>query len=59
MSNEEKLLVSLVFKEGARPAEIQLLLSYIAEILKEMQAEESEEEYEGSPLCAGVNNTPS
>jgi hypothetical protein len=56
--SEENLLISLVFKDGARPAEIQLILAYITEILKEMQALESEEDVSSS-LCAGVNDTPS
>jgi len=56
---ERDLIVSLVYRDGARPAEIQLLLSYLSEILKEMQIAESEEENESSPLCAGVHNTPS
>ena len=56
---ERDLVLSLVFRDGARPAEIQLLLAYLSEILKEMQIAESEEENESSPLCAGVHNTPS
>jgi hypothetical protein len=50
MSEEEKLLVHLVFQDesgkGMRPAEIQLLLSYMAEILKEIQEEEAKSEEE-------------
>ena len=34
---EREFLLSLVYRDGARPAEIQLLLAHIAEILKEMQ----------------------
>lgn len=41
---EQELLISLVFKGGARPAEIQLLLSYLSEILKEMQIAEGIDE---------------
>jgi len=57
--SEKNLLLSLVFREGARPAEVQLILSHISEILKEMQIAESEEENVSSPLCASVNDTPS
>ena len=56
---EENLLISLVFKDGARPAEIQLILAYITEILKEMQFAESEDENESSSLCPCVNDSPS
>ena len=56
---EQELIISLVYRDGARPAEIQLLLSYLSEILKEMQIAEGEEENESSPLCAGVHDTPS
>ena len=56
---EREFLLSLVYRDGARPAEIQLLLAHIAEILKEMQIAESEEENESSSLCAGVHDTPS
>ncbi|MGE0109206.1 MAG: hypothetical protein AB7S81_05495 [Bdellovibrionales bacterium] len=41
---EQELIVSLVFRDGARPAEIQLLLSYLSEILKEMQIAEGIDE---------------
>lgn len=56
---EQELIISLVYRDGARPAEIQLLLSYLSEILKEMQIAESEDEDESCPLCAGVHDTPS
>ncbi|MDX9690460.1 MAG: hypothetical protein RBT70_08405 [Alphaproteobacteria bacterium] len=58
MSDENPVL-SLVFRDGARPAEIQLLLSYLSEILKEMQFAESEEEDESCSLCPCVHDTPS
>jgi len=57
--NEENILISLIFKEGVRASEVQLILSHISEILKEMQEAEREEENVSSPLCASVNNTPS
>ncbi|MDX9690245.1 MAG: hypothetical protein EOM37_08805 [Proteobacteria bacterium] len=56
---EQELILSLVFRDGARPAEIQLLLSYLSEILKEMQIAESEEENARSSLCPCVHDTPS
>lgn len=56
--SDENYVLSLVYRDGARPAEIQLLLSYLSEILKEMQFAESEED-ESCPLCPCVNDTPS
>ena len=48
---ERDLVLSLVFRDGARPAEIQLLLAYLSEILKEMQiAEDIDEKDKGE--CA-------
>ncbi len=45
-SNEQQFLIDLVFKPTEpglklRPAETQLLLAYIGEILKEIEIEES------------------
>ena len=57
--SDENLVLSLVYRNGARPAEIQLLLSYLSDFLKEMQFAESEEENESCPLCPCVNDTPS
>ncbi|MDD3183561.1 MAG: hypothetical protein PHD48_12285 [Alphaproteobacteria bacterium] len=57
--SDENYVLSLVYRNGARPAEIQLLLAYLSEILKEMQFAESEDENESCPLCAGVHDTPS
>lgn len=57
--SDGNLVLSLVYRNGARPAEIQLLLSCLSEILKEMQFAESEDENESSSLCPCVNDTPS
>ncbi|MDR3450366.1 MAG: hypothetical protein P4M15_11595 [Alphaproteobacteria bacterium] len=46
--SEEELLLKLVFQDesgkGMRPAEIQLLLAHMAEILKEIQESEAKSE---------------
>jgi len=52
LMEEQKFLIDLIFKPNnqglkLRPAETQLLLSYISEILKEVEAEENTTKSEG------------
>ena len=52
-SDEQRFLIDLIFKPNEpgfkiRPAETQLLLSYIGEILKELEADEISVEEPGN-----------
>jgi hypothetical protein len=54
--DEQKFLIDLVFKPiepglKLRPEETQLILSYIGEILKELEAEENAARNEENALC--------